>query len=75
MLCQRCEGSLADDVEHMILDCTSLEAERQKHQSLFARGRVVLADFSSRIKLCWLHLFMAVLRHAMSSEGVEFVVK
>ena len=44
-LCQRCEGSSVDDVEHMIFDCTSLEAERQKHQSLFARGRVILADF------------------------------
>ena len=44
-LCQRCEGRSFDDVEHMIFDCTSLEAERLKHQSLFARGRVVLADF------------------------------
>ena len=44
-LCQRCEGSSVDDVEHMIFDCKSLEAERQKHQSLFARGRVDLADF------------------------------
>ena len=39
-LCQRCEGSSVDDVEHMIFNCSSLEAERQKHQSLFARGRV-----------------------------------
>ena len=29
----------------MIFDCSSLEAERQKHQSLFARGKVDLADF------------------------------
>ena len=43
-LCQRCEGSSVDDVEHMIFDCSSLEAERQKHQFLFARGRVDLAD-------------------------------
>ena len=39
-LCQRCEGSSVDDVEHMVFDCSSLEAERQKHQSLFARRRV-----------------------------------
>ena len=44
-LCQRCEGSSVDDVEHMIFDSSSLEAERQNHQSLFARGRVDLADF------------------------------
>ena len=44
-LCQRCEGSSVDDVEHMIYGCTSLAAERQKHQSLFASGRVALADF------------------------------
>ena len=44
-LCQRCEGSTVDDVEHMIFDSCSLEAERQKRQSLFARGRVDLADF------------------------------
>ena len=43
-LCQRCEWSSVVDVEHMIFDCSSLEAERQKHQSLFARGRVDLAD-------------------------------
>ena len=41
----RCEGSSVDDVEHMIYGCTSLAAERQKNQSLFARGRVALADF------------------------------
>ena len=29
----------------MNFDCRSLEAERQKHQYLFARGRVDLADF------------------------------
>ena len=45
-LCQRCEGSSVDDVEHMNFDCCILEAERQKHQSLFACGRVDLADFS-----------------------------
>ena len=28
----------------MIFDCTSLEAERQKDQSLFARGSMDLAD-------------------------------
>ena len=44
-LCQRCDGSSVDDVEHMIFDCTSLNAERQKHQSLFASGSVALADF------------------------------
>ena len=44
-LCQRCEGSSVDDVEHMIFDCTRLEAERRKHQSLFARERVDLADY------------------------------
>ena len=47
-LCQRCEESSVDDVEHMIFDCSSLEAERQKHQSLFARGWVDLADFSEQ---------------------------
>ena len=44
-LCQRCEVISADDVEHMIFDCSNLEAERQKHQSLFARGRVDFGDF------------------------------
>ena len=44
-LCQRCEGSSVDDVEHMIFDCTRLEAERRKNQSLFARERVDLADY------------------------------
>ena len=44
-LCQSCEVSSVDDVEHMILDCSRLEAERQKHQSLSARGRVEHADF------------------------------
>ena len=34
-----------DDVEHMIFDCSSLEVNRQKHQALFARGSVDLADF------------------------------
>ena len=44
-LCQRWEGSSVDDVEHIHFDCSGLEAERQKHQSLFARERVYLADF------------------------------
>ena len=44
-LCQQCWESSVDGIEHIIIDWTSLEAERQKHQSLFARGRVVLADF------------------------------
>ena len=44
-LCQRCEESSIDDVEHMIFDCSGLEVERQKHQSLFASGRVALVDF------------------------------
>ena len=44
-LWQRCDGSSVDDVEHMNFDRTSLEAERQTHQFLFARGRVDLADF------------------------------
>ena len=70
-LCQRCEGSSVDDVEHMIFDCCILEAERQKHQSLFARGRVDLADFSSRIQSSWLLLSTAVLRHAMRSRKCE----
>ena len=34
-----------DDVEHMIFDCSGLEVERQKRQSLFASGRVALVDF------------------------------
>ena len=44
-LCQRCEESSIDDVEHMIFDCSGLEVERQKHQYLFASGRVALVDF------------------------------
>ena len=40
-LCQRYELSFVDDVEHMIFDCTGQEAERLKHQSSFARGRMV----------------------------------
>ena len=68
-LCQRCEGSSVDDVEHMVYGCSSLAAERQKHQSLFARGRVALADFSSRIQSSWLHLFTTALRHAMSRRS------
>ena len=44
-LCQRCDANSVDDVEHMIFDCVAMEVERQKHQSLFARGRVALVDF------------------------------
>ena len=29
----------------MIFDCVAIVVERQKHQSLFARGRVALVDF------------------------------
>ena len=29
----------------MIFDCVAMDAERQKHQSLFARGRVALVNF------------------------------
>ena len=29
----------------MIFDCVAMDAERQKHQSLFARRRVALVDF------------------------------
>ena len=29
----------------MIFDCVAMDAERQKHQSLFARGRVALVDY------------------------------
>ena len=36
-LCQRCDANSGDDVEHMIFDCVAMDAERQKHQSLFAR--------------------------------------
>ena len=43
-LCQLCEGNSVNDVEHMLFDCNSLEVERQKHQSLFACGRLDLAD-------------------------------
>ena len=45
-LCQRCEGSSVDDVEHMIFDCCSLEAERQKHQSLFSSACTWKGGFS-----------------------------
>ena len=44
-LCQRCDANSVDDVEHMIFDCVAMDAERQKHQSLFARGRVALVNF------------------------------
>ena len=44
-LCQRCDANSVDDVEHMIFDCVAMDVERQKHQSLFARGRVALVDF------------------------------
>ena len=47
-LCQRCEESAIDDVEHLNSDRTCLKAEQQKHQSLFARGRVDLADISEQ---------------------------
>ena len=39
------DANSVDDVEHMIFDCVAMDAERQKHQSLFARGRVALVDF------------------------------
>ena len=32
-------------VGHMKFDCVAMNAERQKHQSLFAQGRVALGDF------------------------------
>ena len=41
-LCQRCDANTVDDVEHMIYDCVAMDAERHKHQSLCARGRVAL---------------------------------
>ena len=44
-LCQRCDANSVDDVEHMIFDCVAMDVERQKHRSLFARGRVALVDF------------------------------
>ena len=44
-LCQRCDANSVDNVEHMIFDCVAMDAEPQKHQSLFARGRVALVDF------------------------------
>ena len=44
-LCQRCDANSVDDVELMIFDCVVMYVERQKHQSLFARGRVALVDF------------------------------
>ena len=44
-LCQRCDANSVDDVEHMIFDCVAMDVERQKHQSLFVRGRVALVDF------------------------------
>jgi len=43
-LCQRCDADPVDDVEHMIFDCVAMATERQKHQSLFTRGRVALVD-------------------------------
>ena len=46
--CQRCDANSVDDVEHMIFDCVAMVVERQKHQSLFARGRVALVDFFYR---------------------------
>ena len=46
-LCQRCEKNSVDDVDYMIFDCVAIamDVEQQKHQSLFARGRVALVDF------------------------------
>ena len=70
-LCQRCEGSSVDDVEHMIFDCSSLEAERQKHQSLIAHGRVNLADFLEQDPIKPAAFVLAVLRHAMRSLKCE----
>ena len=56
-LCQRCDANSVDDVEHMIFDyCVAMDVERQKHQSLFARGRVALVDFLSRTQQNWLLL-------------------
>lgn len=40
-LCQRCDANEFNDVDHMILDCSSLNVERQKPQSLFARGQLL----------------------------------
>ena len=45
-LCQRCDANSIDDVERMIFDCVAMDVEQQKHQSLFARGRVALIDIS-----------------------------
>ena len=65
-LCQRCDANSVDDVEQMIFNCVAMDAERQKHQSLFARGRVALVDFLSRILQNWLLLCTIVARHAKS---------
>ena len=43
-LCQRCDANSVYDVEHIIFDCVAMDVERQKHQSLFARGQVALVD-------------------------------
>ena len=45
-LCQqRCDANSVDDVAYMIGDYVAMDILRQKHQSLFARGRVALVDF------------------------------
>ena len=67
-LCQRCEGSSVDDVEHMIFDCTSLEAEEASVFVCTWKGD--LADFFEQDQIELAALFTAVSRHAMSSEGV-----
>jgi hypothetical protein len=44
-LCLRCDGGTVDDVEHMVFGCDALEAQRQKHQSLFTRDGMDLEEF------------------------------
>ena len=65
-LCQRCDANSVDDVEHMIFDCVAMDVERQKHQSLSARGRVALIDFLIQDPKNWLLLCTIVARLAKS---------
>ena len=44
-LCQRCDANSVVNIQHMIFDCVAMNVERQKQQSLFARGRVAFVDF------------------------------
>ncbi len=44
-VCRRCGSGQADDEQHMIFHCSSLESIRLRHPTLFIGGTVSLAEF------------------------------